>query len=124
MAVKMRYTATDEKNNVHHFRNIHYLANFLKITNSMARVAINNNQIVKGYVLKELDDPIELTTPHINDEITIQNVKCKVLNVYNNVCTVLTDVGTAVVGLKDMQFVVNPGVVGMDRQYPLQTRNY
>lgn len=117
----MRYTATDKKDNVEYFRNIIELSRFLQVDNRESRNAINSIRRVKGYRLRELDKPYLMETPKKCEIITVQNIKCKVINIYQNTFSVDTGVENRLVSLKDMKFI-GPNPIRPDRTSKLQER--
>lgn len=117
----MRYTATDKKDNVEYFRNIIELSRFLQVDNRESRNAINSIRRVKGYRLRELDEPYLMETPKKGEIVTIQNIKCQVINVYQKTFSVQTKNGTGVVKLRDMRFV-DEAKVGIDRMSQLSIK--
>ncbi|MFY8330655.1 hypothetical protein [Vagococcus carniphilus] len=121
MAVKMRYSTTNQQKETEYFRNIVELSRFLETDNATCRKILNTSRHFKGYQLEEFKKPIVLETPKIGDIVTIQNIKCEVINVYGRTLSVKTKFGNRLVMLKNMKFV-GTVIENIDRTMPLTTR--
>lgn len=118
-----KYKTVDMNKEVEYHRGVNDLSLFLKSDKQAVINAIKSNHNFKGYQVTKLKVPFSYKVPAKCEVITIEGIKSKVINVYQNTFSVLTDEGTRLVYIKTLKFV-GPAINKSDRQYLLSVRNY
>ena len=122
-SIKFNYKVTPPNGKDEYCRTVNDGAKRVSISLPTFRKMLKTGETIRGFKAEKLDTPFVFDVPNKGDKLTIQKVKCTVINVYERTFSVMTDYGNRLVKIEGMTFVDNTPDEYV-RQRKLAIKNY